>query len=181
MAKTQDNALPQAPLPQGSLDLLVLQTLEGGKRHGYQIARHIQATSDDALRVEEGSLYPALHRMERRGWIAAEWGTSESNRRAKYYGLTPLGPLATEDRGRQLAGDGRGDRQSRRRGRGHATAHARSWGGLSMAFPALPYWFWPGDDRPTAEIDDEIAEETAAAPRFVGRRERTKRLNSRRR
>ncbi|MEO0531405.1 MAG: PadR family transcriptional regulator [Planctomycetota bacterium] len=86
MAKTTDNALPQ-----GSLDLLVLQTLEGGKRHGYQIARHIQATSDDALRVEEGSLYPALHRMERRGWIAAEWGTSESNRRAKYYGLTRSG------------------------------------------------------------------------------------------
>lgn len=86
MASSNDQALQQ-----GSLDLLVLQTLAGGKRHGYQIARHIQATSDDALRVEEGSLYPALHRMERRGWIAAEWGLSESNRKAKYYGLTRSG------------------------------------------------------------------------------------------
>lgn len=82
---------PNDALPQGSLDLLVLQTLAGGKRHGYQIARHIQATSGDVLRVEEGSLYPALHRMERRGWIAAEWGLSESNRKAKYYGLTRAG------------------------------------------------------------------------------------------
>lgn len=78
-------------LPQGSLDLLVLQALEGGAKHGYQIARHILKASDDALRVEEGSLYPALHRMERRGWIAAEWGVSESNRRAKYYQLTRSG------------------------------------------------------------------------------------------
>ena len=84
-------ARPDPPLPQGSLDLLVLQSLEGGKRHGYQIARHIQSTSGDVLRVEEGSLYPALHRMERRGWIAAEWGLSDANRRAKYYGLTRTG------------------------------------------------------------------------------------------
>lgn len=79
------------PLPQGSLDLLVLQTLSGGAKHGYAVARHIQAASDEFLKVEEGSLYPALHRMERRGWIAAEWGVSESNRRAKYYALTPTG------------------------------------------------------------------------------------------
>lgn len=78
-------------LPQGSLDLLVLQALEGGQKHGYQIARHIHVASDDALRVEEGSLYPALHRLERRKWIAAEWGLSESNRRAKYYRLTRAG------------------------------------------------------------------------------------------
>jgi len=85
MAAT-DNALPQ-----GSLDLLVLQALDGGQKHGYQIARHIHLTSDDVLRVEEGSLYPALHRMERRGWIEAEWGLSEANRRAKYYRLTRSG------------------------------------------------------------------------------------------
>ncbi|TWT95946.1 lineage-specific thermal regulator protein [Botrimarina colliarenosi] len=91
MAAKLDSSLPQAPLPQGSLDLLVLQTLDGGKKHGYQIARHIQLTSGDVLRVEEGSLYPALHRMERRGWIAAEWGVSDANRRAKYYGLTRTG------------------------------------------------------------------------------------------
>lgn len=86
MPSKNENALPQ-----GSLDLLVLQALDGGQKHGYQIARHIQLASDDALRVEEGSLYPALHRMERRGWIAAEWGLSESNRRAKYYQLTRSG------------------------------------------------------------------------------------------
>ncbi|QDT68276.1 lineage-specific thermal regulator protein [Planctomycetes bacterium MalM25] len=84
-------AKSDANLPQGSLDLLVLQALDGGPKHGYQIARHILSASDDALRVEEGSLYPALHRMERRGWIAAEWGVSESNRRAKYYRLTRSG------------------------------------------------------------------------------------------
>lgn len=84
-------AKSDANLPQGSLDLLVLQALDGGPKHGYQIARHILTASDDALRVEEGSLYPALHRMERRGWIAAEWGVSESNRRAKYYQLTRSG------------------------------------------------------------------------------------------
>ncbi len=84
MAKTK----PENTLPQGSLDLLVLQALDGGSKHGYAIARHILAASDDALRVEEGSLYPALHRMERRGWIAAEWGVSDANRRAKYYTLT---------------------------------------------------------------------------------------------
>ncbi|MEN0110695.1 MAG: PadR family transcriptional regulator [Planctomycetota bacterium] len=81
----------RSDLPQGSLDLLVLQALDGGQKHGYQIARHIHSASDEALRVEEGSLYPALHRMERRGWIEAEWGVSESNRRAKYYRLTRSG------------------------------------------------------------------------------------------
>lgn len=82
---------PDNNLPQGSLDLLVLQALDGGQKHGYQIARHIHLTSEDALRVEEGSLYPALHRMESRGWIEAEWGVSDSNRRAKYYQLTRSG------------------------------------------------------------------------------------------
>lgn len=75
----------------GTLELLVLKTLARGEQHGYAIARSIQEKSADVLRIEEGSLYPALHRMERRGWIDAEWGPSETNRRAKYYTLTKLG------------------------------------------------------------------------------------------
>jgi transcriptional regulator len=75
----------------GTLDLLVLKTLLRGPMHGYSIAESIQQTSDDVLRVEEGSLYPALHRLERRGWVDAEWGLSENNRRAKYYRLTRTG------------------------------------------------------------------------------------------
>ncbi len=76
---------------QGTLDMLVLKTLSGGPMHGYAIARRIQQASNEFLKVEEGSLYPALHRMERRGWIEAEWGLSEANRRAKYYRLTAAG------------------------------------------------------------------------------------------
>ena len=75
----------------GTLDLLVLRTLTRGPRHGYGIVLHIQQVSDGALRVEEGSLYPALHRMEHAGWIDAEWKLSESNRRAKHYKLTRAG------------------------------------------------------------------------------------------
>lgn len=78
-------------LLQGTLDMLILQALRAGPRHGYDITRWIQATSDEVLTVEDGSLYPALHRIERRGWITAEWGPSESNRRAKYYTLTRTG------------------------------------------------------------------------------------------
>src|SRR5262249_54629077 len=78
-------------LLQGTLDVLVLKTLLRGPMHGYSIAESIQQTSDDVLRVEEGSLYPALHRLERRGWVDAEWGLSENNRRAKYYRLTKTG------------------------------------------------------------------------------------------
>ncbi len=81
----------KATLLQGSLDMLILRTLESGAQHGYAIARHLLRASGDFLQVEEGSLYPALHRLARRGWVAAEWGTSESNRRAKYYRLTPAG------------------------------------------------------------------------------------------
>ena len=76
----------------GTLDLLVLKTLaQNGAMHGYGIVNNIQRTSDDLLRVEEGSLYPALHRIEQEGWIASEWRTSENNRRAKYYSLTAAG------------------------------------------------------------------------------------------
>src|SRR5512146_1959455 len=78
-------------LLQGTLDLLILKTLSWGRAHGYAIARWIQDTTGDVLRIEEGSLYPALHRLEKRGWIAAEWGLSENNRRAKYYRLTARG------------------------------------------------------------------------------------------
>jgi PadR family transcriptional regulator, regulatory protein PadR len=78
-------------LLQGTLDMLILKTLTGGAMHGYEVARWIQQTTDDVLQVEEGSLYPALHRLERRGWITAEWGLSEQNRKAKYYKLTRVG------------------------------------------------------------------------------------------
>jgi len=76
---------------QGTLDLLVLKTLSHGPQHGYGVAAHIQQITDDALRVEEGSLYPALHRMEQAGWIAAEWRITEKKRRARIYRLTRAG------------------------------------------------------------------------------------------
>lgn len=84
-------AKKKAELLQGTLDMLVLRVLKSGPRHGYAIVRRIQESSRDMLVVEEGSLYPALHRMERRGWIEPEWGLSESNRRAKFYRLTRTG------------------------------------------------------------------------------------------
>jgi len=82
----------------GTLDALILKTLERSPRHGYAIARFIEDTTSAAVVIEEGSLYPALYRMERRGWIEAEWGTSELGRRAKFYRLTDQGrtQLATE-------------------------------------------------------------------------------------
>ena len=75
----------------GTLDALMLKTLSWGPRHGYAVARWLEQTSDEALRIEEGSLYPALYRLEKRGWIEAEWGMSELGRRAKFYSLTPRG------------------------------------------------------------------------------------------
>src|SRR5262245_60817121 len=85
--------MARAPLDllQGTLDVLVLKTLSWGPMHGYAVAQWIQRITDDVLQVEEGSLYPALHRMERRGWVASQWGLSENNRRAKYYELTAEG------------------------------------------------------------------------------------------
>ena len=85
MAKAKNDAL------QGSLALLVLKSLDQGPMHGWGITLHIQRISKEVLRVEEGSLYPALHRMEQEGWIAAEWGLSENNRRARFYRLNSLG------------------------------------------------------------------------------------------
>lgn len=78
-------------LPQGTLDLLILRTLAGGPRHGYSIARWIEETTTDVLRIEEGSLYPALYRMQRRGWISAKWGRSELGKDIKLYQLTAKG------------------------------------------------------------------------------------------
>jgi transcriptional regulator len=83
-------------LVQGTLDVLVLKTLSADPMHGYAVARWIRSVSDEELLVEEGALYPALHRLERRGWIEAEWGLSENNRRAKFYRLTPKGHRALE-------------------------------------------------------------------------------------
>lgn len=93
MNKTKNDLL------QGTLSLLVLRTLAGGPLHGYGITLHIQRVSNDVLRVEEGSLYPALHRMEQEGWITAEWRATENNRRARYYSLTTRGrrQLAKEE------------------------------------------------------------------------------------
>jgi PadR family transcriptional regulator len=78
-------------LLQGTLEFLVLKTLSWGPMHGFAIARWIRKATDDALEVEEGALYPALHRMERKGWIESDWGVTENNRRAKYYQITRLG------------------------------------------------------------------------------------------
>jgi len=91
---------PKNDLLQGTLALLVLKTLARGPLHGYGITLHIQLVSKEFLRVEEGSLYPALHRMEQDGWISADWGTTENNRRARYYRLTSTGrkQLAEEEK-----------------------------------------------------------------------------------
>ncbi len=85
-------------LLQGTLDLLVLRVLSGGSQHGFGIAQRIHLLSQEVLKVEEGSLYPALYRLEEKGWIESEWGQSDNNRRAKYYSLTKAGrkQLATE-------------------------------------------------------------------------------------
>ena len=81
----------QGDLLQGTLDVLILKTIAIGPAHGHAIAHAIERQSDEVLQVEHGSLYPALHRLEDRGWIASFWGTSENNRRARYYRLTPAG------------------------------------------------------------------------------------------
>jgi transcriptional regulator len=82
----------------GALDPLILRTLSWGPRHGYAIARWLEDATDAALRIEEGSLYPALYRLEERGWIEAEWGTSELGRRAKFYRITPQGQAHLAER-----------------------------------------------------------------------------------
>ena len=82
---------PHIELPQGTLDILILKTIALGPQHGWAIAERIQQISNDALQVRQGSLYPALHRLQRRGWIKAKWGASDNNRKAKFYELTTSG------------------------------------------------------------------------------------------
>ena len=89
MAKTPDAA--RLELLQGTLDMLILRTLQWGAQHGHGIGQAIRSQSDDLLRIETGSLYPALHRLEKHGWLKSEWGVSEANQRAKYYQLTAAG------------------------------------------------------------------------------------------
>jgi transcriptional regulator len=84
-------------LPQGTLDLLILKTLDLAPQHGWAISNRIQQVSSDVVRVQQGSLYPALHRLERRGWIRAKWATTENNRRARYYELTRTGRAQLRD------------------------------------------------------------------------------------
>lgn len=93
---------PKSDVLQGTLALLVLKTLARGPMHGYGMTLHIQRVSSEVLRVEEGSLYPALHRMEQVGWINAEWRASENRRRARYYRLTAAGAKATCRRRKEL-------------------------------------------------------------------------------
>jgi PadR family transcriptional regulator len=105
MGKAKDRG--EGELVQGTLDMLILKTLSRGPQHGYGIAQFIQQVSDEVLRVEEGSLYPALYRIERHGWITAEWGVSENNLRAKFYRLTRAGrkqPQIEEENWERLAG-----------------------------------------------------------------------------
>src|SRR5919198_3840576 len=89
MTKTPDNS--RLDLLQGTLDMLILRTLKWGPQHGHGIGQAIRAQSDDLLKIETGSLYPALHRLVKRGWLKTEWGVSEANQRARYYRLTAAG------------------------------------------------------------------------------------------
>lgn len=89
MAKTPEDE--RLELLQGTLDMLILRTLQWGRQHGHGIGQAIRAQSDDLLKIETGSLYPALHRLVKRGWLKAEWGVSEANQRARYYQLTAAG------------------------------------------------------------------------------------------
>ena len=95
---TKSNYQNRIELLQGTLDMLILKSLQWGTQHGYGISQALRATSGEVLQVETGSLYPALHRLERQGWVTAEWKQSESNQRAKYYHITKLGK-------KQLASD----------------------------------------------------------------------------
>ena len=98
MAQSKAGYQNRIELLQGTLDMLILKTLQWGEQHGYGISQAIRASSGEVLQVETGSLYPALHRLERQGWVSAEWKRSESNQRAKFYRITALGK-------KQLASD----------------------------------------------------------------------------
>ena len=105
---------PRLDLPQGTLDLLILKAIALDPQHGWAISERIQQISNNALQVNQGSLYPALHRLERRGWIKAEWDVSDNNRRAKYYELTKKGRKQLEEQTRCLARVERGDQPAAR-------------------------------------------------------------------
>src|SRR5271168_3573962 len=91
LSNIEGKMAPSTDLLQGTLDMLILKTLAPGQEHGWAIAQRIQQMSNDVLQVGQGSLYPALHRLEYKGWIRAEWGASENNRKAKFYSLTKTG------------------------------------------------------------------------------------------
>ena len=93
----------------GTLDMMILRTLVVGDAHGHTIAKVIERSSEDVLEVEQGSLYPALHRLENRGWVKSYWGTSENNRKAKFYRLTTAGTEAVDGGDEPVAADGSGD------------------------------------------------------------------------
>ena len=102
---TKPPADPRLELLQGTLDMLVLRTLQWGPQHGHGIGQAIRRQSDELLKVETGSLYPALHRLVKRGWLKSEWGVSDANQRAKFYRLTPAGKaqlVREQDRWEQL-------------------------------------------------------------------------------
>ena len=94
------DARAERDLLAGTLDMLILRMLQAGPAHGLQIAQDVERRSDDVLLVEQGSLYPALHRLENRGWITSSWGVSESNRKARYYQITPIGKQLTAESSR---------------------------------------------------------------------------------
>jgi transcriptional regulator len=94
--EAEGEGMERIELPQGTLDLLILRTLSSGAQHGWAISERVQQVSSEVLSIQQGSLYPALHRLERRGWIKAKWGASENNRRAKYYELTKAGAKQLE-------------------------------------------------------------------------------------
>ena len=97
MANAKTTYQNRIELLQGTLDMLILKTLQWGEQHGYGISQAIRASSGEVLQVETGSLYPALHRLERQGWVLAEWKKSESNQRAKFYRITALGKKQLAD------------------------------------------------------------------------------------
>jgi len=127
-------------LLQGTLELLVLKTLSWGPMHGYGIASWIESATDDVLRVEEGSLYPALYRMTRKGWISATWGTSDNNRRAKYYSLT------TEGRGEYREQTSGWQRFATAVNRAIGTTSPPSWGPWPV-YQSVSDSAWPNESK----------------------------------
>jgi transcriptional regulator len=103
LVSTLDTMTTRLDLLQGTLDLLILRTLAGDRRHGWSISERIQEISNDVLRVNQGSLYPALHRLERQGWITSEWGISELGRRARFYSITHAGRRQLREESEQWA------------------------------------------------------------------------------